>query len=170
MMTTPRPVWTTEAPPLCDCIVVPVEEDHERTEMKKKKGTNPAFSRGMHSMWPECARRGSYDPPIVKNPTLRIPSMEKNHPSGEGEDTYSEGKKGYCRCRRAIGPRKDTRETVNIADDTLLFGHQKWLPHGTVLSPSLPPLPPSHFDADKSSLLKKHRASCCELIYERPIH
>lgn len=70
-------------------------------------------------------------------------------------------KKGYCRCRRAIGLRKGMRKTVNVVDDTLLFGHRKWnslmkrLSLSLFLSSSLPPPSPSHFDADKSSLLKK---------------
>lgn len=106
-----------------------------------------------------------------------FPARKKVTPrsSGEKEDTHREAKKGYRRRRLAIGPRKDSREPVNVADDTLLFGYRKWFPHDAVLSlflsSSFLPLPsPSHFDADKSSLLKKHRASCCELIYERPIH
>lgn len=81
------------------------------------------------------------------------------------KDAYVGNKKDLI-ARIATGHTERVRADRKVGDNFFFVWTPKMVPRwDDSLSVSSP-----FFDTDKSSLLKKHRASCCELIYECLIH
>lgn len=131
-MAASRFLWRIEARP-----PIPSKRNKEENGDEEKEMDRPHSQQG-------CARKGSHDRhAIIENPSSHILGIEKSHPLSFGgrEDTQREKKKGYCRRRLAIGPRRDLREPVNITDDTLLIWTPKMVPSWFSLSLFLLSLP-----------------------------